>query len=54
VTPVIFGRGTVKFIFVLLATPPTVVDIGPEKTPDGTVAVIEVSDQLTIDAFVPK
>src|SRR5712671_2936514 len=48
--PVIFGRGTVKLTFVLLVTPPTVVDTDPEKTPDGTVAVIRVSDQLTIEA----
>jgi hypothetical protein len=53
-TLVTFGTGIVKFMLELLVKPPTIVDTDPEKAPDGTVAVITVSDQLTIDAFVPK
>lgn len=41
-------------MFELLVKPPTVVDTDPENAPDGTVAVIAVSDQLTIEAGVAE
>src|SRR5215472_4947806 len=50
VMPVICGDGTVKSIFALLATPPSVTPMGPVMASAGTVATICVSDQLTIVA----
>ena len=49
----IFGSGTVKFRFVLLNWLPSATHTRPLIALAGTVAVIEVSDQVTIAAFTP-